>query len=49
MRFVNGDNMSHKKTSNLQLPRFGFFFLDAETILTAQLGVEEEPRRQYFG
>jgi len=23
--------------------------LDAETILTAQLGVEEEPRRQYFG
>ncbi len=25
------------------------FFLDAETILTAQVGVEEEPRRQYFG
>jgi len=26
-----------------------FLFLDSETTLTVQVGVEEEPRRQYFG
>jgi len=26
-----------------------FLFLDPETTLTVQVGVEEEPRRQYFG